>query len=524
MRSASSQSSDVVRPPLWVRLNRLRVNRWLAWFHRWAGVVLGLFFALWFVSGAVLHFVGFPALSATDRRSGSEEIDFSRLRVKPSEAIAAAPNASGLRLISAAGRPVYVVSIPGHSPAAIDGDSGQVMAPLSAMDARTVAERFSHARVAAVDGPTDYDQWTVHQRFDPYRPFYRVHLGDDARTDLYVSTRTGEVVQRTRSAERRWNWCGAVLHWIYFTPLRSNWVAWDQVVWWLSLAALLSSLMGAWLGLVRFAGARAGGNSRISPFRGWMRWHHIIGLFVGLVVIAWILSGWLSMDHGRLFSRGDATDDEVTRMRGLPVAAIAEATPLESMRALAPASEIPFNAVAGQAFLTAWKPAAATANIHWLNSLGVNLGGSVPDSLLLAGVRGVWPGAERLAPSTAAYDSLYRLAESAPEDAIAFRAADQTSERVYVDPSSGRLLAVMDPSRRAYAWIYYAVHTFNFPGLSTSPHARTTVVLGLLAAGLVFCGTGVVLGVLRLKRELPQARLTFLPRAARSIQAKGDVK
>ena len=68
----------------------------------------------------------------------------------------------------------------------------------------------------------EYDQWIVHQRFDPYRPFYRVRLNDDATTDLYVSARTGEVLQRTRFSERAWNWSGAVIHWIYFTPLRKS--------------------------------------------------------------------------------------------------------------------------------------------------------------------------------------------------------------------------------------------------------------------------------------------------------------
>ena len=36
--------------------------RALVWFHRWAGVALCLFFAMWFATGAVLSFVPFPSL------------------------------------------------------------------------------------------------------------------------------------------------------------------------------------------------------------------------------------------------------------------------------------------------------------------------------------------------------------------------------------------------------------------------------------------------------------------------------
>jgi hypothetical protein len=62
------------------------------------------------------------------------------------------------------------------------------------------------------------------------------------------------------------------------------------------------------------------------------------------------------------------------------------------------------------------------------------------------------------------------------------------------------MLVVMDGSRRAYAWIYYALHTFNFPVLLTRTSTRAVIVLLLLSIGLTFSCTGVVLGVHRLRR------------------------
>lgn len=52
--------------------------------------------------------------------------------------------------------------------------------------------------------------------------------------------------------------------------------------------------------------------------------------------------------------------------------------------------------------------------------------------------------------------------------------------RVYVGRFSGLLLAVMNPSRRSYAWVYYSLHTFNFSGLVELPAARTLVEVPLL--------------------------------------------
>jgi uncharacterized iron-regulated membrane protein len=477
-------------------------NRWLTWFHRWAGVVLCLLFAMWFASGAVLHFVTFPSLSRGDQHAGSEAIDLSRVFLDPSDALARAPLANDLRLLSVAGQPVYVAEQPKGGWLRIAGDTGEVLPPFSAVVAATVAERFSRASAARVAGPIEYDQWIVHQRFDPYRPFYRVRLNDDAGTDLYVSARTGEVLQRTRFSERAWNWSGAVIHWIYFTPLRKSYSAWNQVVWWVSLVALLSSAVGTWLGFVRLASNRAAGRKGLSPFRGWMRWHHVIGLFASVIVVTWMLSGWLSMDHGRLFSRGETTATQTLQMRGMSVGAVAHAATPKSLREVGPASEITFNAVAGHPFITAYGPVGRDARLLFLDQPPARILASLPDSLLLSGVDHLWPGRVEAISGPDTYDDVYRLAESTPGSAVGFHVIGNPTLRIYVDRYSGRFLTVMDPSRRSYAWIYYALHTFQFPGLIEHPEIRTVLVLALLVLGFTASATGVVLSVKRLRREL----------------------
>jgi uncharacterized iron-regulated membrane protein len=478
--------------PLWPR-----VNAYLTWFHRWAGVVLSLMFVAWFASGAVLHFVGFPSLPMTEQVAGSETIDLSRLAVAPAKVLAQVADADGLKLISVAGRPVYLASAGGKY-ISVSGDSGEVLGLISGDTAIAVAGRFGHERVISGSGLIDYDQWVVHQRFDPYRPFYRLRLDDPQRTDLYVSARTGEVVQRTRERERLWNWCGAVLHWIYFTPVRKDWSFWNQLVWWVSLVALLTSIAGTWLGIHRYLKNRATRRSGLSPYRGWMRWHHIIGLFASVVVLSWIFSGWLSMDHGRLFSRGGVGVEQTARIRGISLSSLASITLLQTLQDAGPASVIELNAVARRPFLTLrGGGGAAVARIRWLDTADQSAT-PLPSSLLLTAVNAVWPTAT-LETDTSDLDAMYRLAESVPADAPLFGAGPPAETRIYVEPYSGHLLAVMDSSRRAYAWVYYGVHTLNFPGLIAHPATRTGLVMLLLIGGLGFTVTGVVLGIRRLR-------------------------
>lgn len=66
-------------------------------------------------------------------------------------------------------------------------------------------------------------------------------------------------------------------------------------------------MAGVILGVIRTLAGQRQRKPTLTFYRlKWMRWHHLMGLFAGIFVLTWILSGWLSMDHGRLFSRGHA--------------------------------------------------------------------------------------------------------------------------------------------------------------------------------------------------------------------------
>ena len=123
----------------------------------------------------------------------------------------------------------------------------------------------------------------------------------------------------------------------------------------------------------------------------------------------------------------------------------------------------------------------------------------LPDDLLLTALHRAWDRVE-IAERDTGVDRMYRLAEGLPGEALAARVQSaQRFERVYVDRTTGRLLAVMDESRRAYAWTYYALHTLNFPGLNARPALRTAAIVSLMLLGLAFSVTGVIIGVRRLR-------------------------
>jgi len=290
---------------------------------------------------------------------------------------------------------------------------------------------------------------------------------------------------------------------MYFAPLRSHWAIWDRLVWWLALAGTCSTLACVWLGVVRSLANHRARRRGLTPFRGWLGWHHRIGLFAALIVVVWIVSGWLSMDHGRLFSRGEPTSAMASRVQGLSLASIAAAAPREALQSAGSASEIEFAAIAGHPFIVARTNAAAASRVIWLDGSGQSPSSQIPAELLLAGVRAAWPGEVVTDRGAVTPSDLYGLAESMPAGTRVFRTEGTAAVDSYLDPVSGRLLVVMDASRRAYAWSYYALHTLKFPGLANHPTRRRIVILALLTFGFLFSLTGAVVGISRLRATLP---------------------
>jgi len=460
--------------------------RLLVVIHRWLGVAFCLFFTMWFATGIVMHFVPYPELTEAERMSGLGPIWTTLVRHPAAAAVAASgmETAARVRLVSRLGSLVYIVQADARL-AAIDALSlkaapvraGTLALEIAMDHARRRGFGIADARLVEL---ASYDQWTVPNALDLHRPLYRIALNDRAGTNVYVSSQTGEVVRDTTQHERAWNFAGSVLHWIYPTVLRSNWRAWDVTVWVLALAASITALAGMVLGVARL-GFR---ERRISsPYRGWHAWHHWLGLVSMVFVLSFIVSGWLSMDHGRLFSTGKLMPEEVDALRGQPTWADAPQRPIETA-------------------------AADPIEIEWF-FLGSRLYRRVAYA---DGPQRVADGEHTTStfiPAAAVNAAAHRLARDCgparvvtDDDAYRFKSIVQGApvyrvvcgdDWFHIDGANGALLEKLDASRRSYRWAYQALHTLDFPSLAARPALREAVIVALCGLGLVFSLTGVVI-------------------------------
>src|SRR5581483_1261203 len=202
-------------------------------------------------------------------------------------------NPGRVTLLTVMGRPAYRLG--GREPSILFADNGESLAEVTQADSLAIAARFTGAPASALHYVRELDQadqWTIGQRGT--LPLHKIAVDDPARTELYVSEPLAEVVMVTTRPSRALAWIAAIPHWLYFAPLRLNDLWWTRVVVWASGIAAVGALLGLILAVTQY---------RVT-YRGWMRWHYVVGAVFGIVALTWTLSGLLSMEPFAWFSEG----------------------------------------------------------------------------------------------------------------------------------------------------------------------------------------------------------------------------
>ena len=473
-------------------------RRWLYLFHRWAGIILCLFFAIWFLSGLVMLYVAFPSFRAAERVASAAPIDWPQVRIGPGRALALLEEAEfpeDMRLGMTGGEPVYRFATK-EGRRAISARSGKEIRAVDAARAGTIASALVGAKVRSVD-PVAHDQWVVTRAYKAMALFWRVRLADDAATDIYVSQQTGEVVQNTTAHERFWNWLGAVPHWIYFEALRLFQEPWRQTVLWISGIGMLGAVAGFWIGMLRIRLKRRYRSGSVSPYQGWMKWHHVAGLLGGLFLISWIFSGWLSMSPwGGLRDKSDADTASLyaAARPGFPATDLA--TLAEAARGV---RELRFAYLGGEPVISLWgREPTVLLDGQTGHALALN------PTRIAALARNAMPAARLIEvkrleqPDRYWYSTGGQSDDSRPLPIIRVKFDDPAQTWLHIDPTTGALLGQLGSGGRANRWLFNGLHRLDLPWLLIWPPLRHIVIWLLSAAGLAVSVSGIVIGWRRL--------------------------
>lgn len=475
--------------------------------HRWAGIVLCLVLSMWFATGVVMMYVPFPNLDPAERFAGLEAIDGATVRIGFDQALSAA-RADGppqrVRMTAVLGRPAYHFLPSGRDWITVFADTGERLSGVTPAQAMEAAGRFRPGHVPVYLERLDIDQWTVSGQLRAFRPLHRVSLDDAAGTELYVSDRTGEVVRDTRRSERAWNWLGANLHWIYPLVLVRHRGVWHEVVVWLSVAGTLLALSGLATGLLRWRFAAPYRDGRRTPYRGWMRWHHLLGLTAGVLVLTWVFSGLMSMNPWGLFPSKAPAAAEIERYRGGALAGGRRDLGQQLREEAAPVREVEWLRFASTPYLV----------LRTSPSESLLYSGEPPGpgrARLSRGELRNWAGQLQPTAKIAAADWLTvhdaywyareNLGRLRPLPMLRVRFDDPSATWYHIDPATGQVLERLTRANRVQRWLYNGLHSFDFPFLVGRRPAWDLAVLLPSLAGFALCITGVVVGWRRLRRR-----------------------
>lgn len=479
-----------------------KLKRWLYLTHRWIGIATCLLFVLWFVSGLVMLYVPFPSLEEEEEIAGLAPIAWEQVVHGPTSGTDLRQVALEMR----GDRPVWRI-IPWEAPPfALWADSGLAADTAGKAEAEAIAASFARAPVAAIRAIRS-DQWTVGGGYDPHRPLWKVELVGDAGRVLYVSSTSGEVVLDTARQERLWNWLGSVPHWLYPRALRENQPVWRQVVMWVSGPCILAAITGIWIGLMRIRpGGKRFKGGRMTPYRGWMKWHHVSGLVGSLFLVLWIFSGWLSVDPFRLFASDGLGEQAVRVYAGDAV--LPDSDTAQIAQVAPGAHRVLLNSSAGRSLLRVQQPEAEDRLIDANSLLPFR-----PDPV------GIRQAAQVLVPDAPiqSIDTLnradsywYAVHGQVQLPVLRVKYGDADDTWVHIDPASGELLGEADTRRRTYRWMFDLFHRWDLNLLLGSPPARDLLIWLMSLAGLISSVTAVYVGWIRLRRS---TRATLKPSA-----------
>jgi uncharacterized iron-regulated membrane protein len=477
--------------------------------HRYLGIAVGVLMVAWCVSGAVMMYVRYPQLSSGERLRHLEPLDWGRCCVVREGSLADdKPPASDkpieeFQVEMVARVPVARVRYVDGKTRLIDLADGHDIGSVSAQEAEDVAasfgkrsDRLSRPRL---EGLIDYDQWTVSGEFNRARPLFRIALADGVGTRVYVSAVTGRVMQVTTALERFWNWLGAIPHWLYFAQLRRNAALWGQVVIWTSLIGCFLAFTGLWLGIRQLLRQS---QRNAPPYRGILFWHHLPGLIFGLFALAWVVSGFVSMNPwGFLDADADAGRLAAQQLRGTLLSASQVQASLGSLSAVA---KLPGIVSVESTLLDSRLYLVVTTQDggRWrFNGAGVSDRIDGGDWIRIARLLG---GNERTEPKVLTEGDEYYFDRHGTETLPVYRiiANDRQQTRYYLDPLTGALLASFDGDARWYRWLHQGVHTLDFTPVLRARPSWDVLMLLLLGGATTVCATGTYLAIRRISRPL----------------------
>jgi hypothetical protein len=458
---------------------------------------------MWFVSGLVLIYYPFPNVTKSQLYEKKETFPASLPALE--DILSGLPaEDSDIRSLQARqfqGQTLFTVQTKENT-YTLCADSLQTPLPVTWETIQRITGHWIEAPVLTVDTLYERDQWIMYSSYLKELPIYKFYFDDEEKHQLYIASRTGEVLQFTTARERLWAWLGAIPHKFYLPFIRKHTELWINALTIAGIIGMLVALTGLYVGIYALRKKYKSSRKTGSPYKKqWYRWHHLTGLLFGVFLVTWAFSGAMSMQRIPQWVIKTYGDYRTTpsKLKGKRLPLSAYVLDYRSVYRRYPnVKEIEWS------YFRSIPVYNIVVGNHTLN---VDASGTEAKELSLSqeevgkAIRAVHGEDSFTISILSAYEEYYLpRKETLPLPVYKVEIMNKDKSLYYIDPRTGDF-KYFNRSRKAKKWIFNGLHYLHIQWLWERPVLWTITIWTLCIGGTIVSFTGILLSIRYLVRK-----------------------
>ena len=486
--------------------------------HRILGTLLSILFFVWFLSAFVMMYHRFPRVSEKEKLLKLELLANTKDSLPNiAEIINKIPRDEKIRSL-VLNRQLDQTFFEIHT----DQKEYQIPATPSdtilSIDKRYIlqsASLWNKENINKIDTLNALDTWIPFEKLKKELPIYKIYFNDKEKTELYLSSHSGEALQLSNRQERAWAWLSAIPHWAYFSWLRQNTILWKRTMITLTTLGCLMVIAGCWITVDIWRKNSRRSRHSFSPYRKkWYHWHYVSGIFFGIFVLTFTFSGMMSLNSTPEWSTSKKGTNPSKKIQALSVRPDQFKTDYRQVLATYPkAKTIKWNCFGDHPYYLL-KEDHKTRYIDACDTIIKPL--ELTEEDVYSAIRNVYQKDSTVQLSAIKISSLDHFETYYRDMSAMYRGQsqlpvwkvninDSKNSVYYIHPNTAQIRFVDNTARWKY-WTYTALHRMRLPGLNSNGTLRKGILWVLLLGGTVVSATGIALSVYYIRKKYRKIR------------------
>jgi len=405
-------------------------------------------------------------------------------------------------------QPIYRIYNQRHKQKIFSAISLKEIKSFSINDCKAEAQRYSGLKIKNHNTLNSNDIWIPWKKYKSHFPVYIFNMEGKEEYRIYVSSKTGEVIQETNRTKRLLTWIGAIPHYAWYRYLQlknNNWKTFTII---LSIAGCLMCLSGLIIGIFRSLKSNKRNKPKLSPYKKkWWKWHHISGLLFGIFAFSFILSGlisvsgvpnWLVAKEQKSFRKTWNQNNYNSEIYKDYIALLGQ--DFSQSKGI---KRIEFRTIIGKPFLFKYTNSDIVPEVYTLKSEQLIKKESFSEPETRQYAKTCFDSLSFTLEKQKLYDNYYMPYSMGKRDLPVYKLSfnNKSNTTLYISVRSGEALCELNNNSRAKRWLYRGLHSFNTLWLKNNDIVRKVLITFISLGGLCLSLSGFILSIKKIKRK-----------------------